>query len=435
MRFARRASGVVAVAAVLFGLGAIGPGGGAADQPPSTTPARAEPIAALEQKVAAGGAGARDLAALALGYLDKVHAEADPTLIPTARDLIEGSFSAQQKGNFEALVASASLANVTHDFSGAVKWSRRAIAVNPHNAAPYGLLGDSLFELGRYNGSEAAYQEMVDTKPNVASYVRASYAAQSHGNYSAALHALRLALQATSPVGETAAYLHHQIGDVFYAQRHFLRSQRENQTGMRAAPGYTPPTVGLAEALVARGELKAALPIMQKAVKEVPSIEYYATLGDIHRSLGQHSEARNVYAEAAERLRIYRRSGVRPDVDFILFYADHGLRPAAALREARAIYANRPTAPAADALGWMLHTVGRDREAARFAGLALRHARVPDATFEFHADSIAAALGRVEDAIAHLERAFHLDPLFSPFHRDHATALLRRLESRAGGSS
>src|SRR3712207_7565179 len=48
--------------------------------------------------------------------------------------------------------------------------------------------------------------------------------------------------------------------------------------------------------------------------------------------------------------------------DFVQFYADHNLRPAAALREARFIYKDRPTPAAADTLAWALHSAGNRSE-------------------------------------------------------------------------
>ncbi|MCA1703825.1 MAG: hypothetical protein LC808_11405 [Actinobacteria bacterium] len=431
MRVAKLGIGAAALAALLFAIGAFGPGG---SRNPATTAAtanvRPDPIAALEDKVATGEATARDFALLALNRLGRVRTESDPTLIPEAQHLIDRSFAAQGADNFAALTASASLANASHDFSGSVRWARRAIEVNPDSAAPYGILGDALFELGHYERAETAYQKMVDTRPDVGSYVRAAYARQSRGDKAGSLQALRLALDATEPVGETAAFLHHQIGDVFHKERRYRRSIEENRTGVRAAPGFTPPTVGVAEGYIAQGKLRKALPIMRSAVKAIPSIEYFGTLGDILRALGRASEARTAYADAAERLKVYRRSGVNPDVDFILFYADHGLRPKVALQEARGIYRNRPTAAAADALGWILHKTGHDAEAARFAEMSLRKALSPDARFYFHAGAIAASTGHRSMAIAHLHRAFRINPNFSLFHEGAAERLLHRLQAR-----
>ena len=114
----------------------------------------------------------------------------------------------------------------------------------------------------------------------------------------------------------------------------------------------------------------------------------------------------------ASKLADYRRNGVLADADFILFYADHGLREEAALREAFAIYANRPTAKVADALAWMLHSSGMDVEAWPYAKEAIG-ASDRDSSMLFHAGIIARSLRKDRVAARLIERALRLDPAFS----------------------
>ena len=380
---------------------------------------------ALEAEVAAGTATAEEVAALAFDYIGRVRTEADPSVIPVARRLLERSLDMQPAGNFEASLGMASLANVRHDFSTSVKWSRRAIRINPYAAAPYGTLGDALFELGHVGDADAAYQDMIDLRPNVASYVRASYVAQSNADYDAAIRALKLALQAVPPVGEDRAFILHQLGDVYSTLRDFARSERVNRTGTEVAPGYVPPTVGIAESYISRGRYEDALPIMERAARELPALEYIITLGDLYWALGDEEAAAKTYDRAARTFALFRANDVLPDHDFVLFYADHGFRRWAALREARIIYENRPTAAAADTLGWALHSVGRDRKALVNAREALRRTALPDASVFFHAASIADSLDKNQTARRWARAALRIDPRFSLFHLDAAERLAR----------
>lgn len=411
----------LALAAVMFAAGALQPTAvrGEDDQPPIGS------VEALEADIAAGTADARDHATLALRYLDRFRAEADPGLLPSVRQLLERSLTMQPADNLAATVGMASLSNASHDFSASVKWSRRAISIDPYSSAPYGLLGDALFELGRTKLADAAYQKMIDRRPDVGSYVRASYSAQFHGKYEAAIAALELALDAAHPVGEETAWLHHQLGDVYSTLRDFARSERINRIGTKLAPGYVPPTVGIAESYIARGRFEDALPIMERAVEGLPALEYLVTLGDIRWAVGDDEGASATYERAASRFALYRANGVLPDHDFVLFYADHGYRPTAALREARYIYDDRPTAAAADTLAWALHSVGRDEAAMRFASEALRTAPVPDAGIHFHAAAIADSRGENRVARDHARRALGIDPYFSLFHLEEARRLAR----------
>ena len=382
-------------------------------------------LEALESAFAAGTADAEETAALALRYLGRLRTEADPSVIPRARRLLETSLEMQPRDNFSASLGMASLSNARHDFSTSVVWSRRAIRINPYNAAPYGTLGDALFELGHVRASDAAYQDMIDLRPNVGSYIRASYAAQSHGNYDAAVRALRLALDASPPTGEGPAFIYHQLGDVFATLRDYERSERVNRIGAELAPGYVPPTVGIAESLIALGRYEIALPIMERAVRDLPALEYLVTLGDLYWALGNENAADQTYDRAAARFALYRANDILPDHDFVAFYADHGLREKAALREARAIYEDRPTAAAADTLAWALHAVGRDEEALGRAREAVRRTRLADASVYFHAASIADRVGNTKQSRSWARKALRIDPRFSLFHLASAHKLAR----------
>ncbi len=69
----------------------------------------------------------------------------------------------------------------------------RPSALNPYDADAYGVIGDALVELGRYDEAFEAFQTMVDTKPELASYARVSYARELLGDVVGAIDAMRQA--------------------------------------------------------------------------------------------------------------------------------------------------------------------------------------------------------------------------------------------------
>jgi tetratricopeptide (TPR) repeat protein len=377
---------------------------------PAMTSDLDEAIAALYSQLEQRPEDAGLHAQLGLRYLQRSRNEADPASLPEAEKALGRSLELQPQENLFAFVGMASLSNARHDFSGSVKWSRRAIESNPYSASAYGLLGDALFELGDDDAAAGAYQDMVDRRPDVASYVRASYTFGYQGRTRAAIGAMKLALEASGPSGESAAWIRHQLGDIYAGLGRYDEVARQNRIGIALAPGYVPPTVGLAESFIARGRLGKALEIVERAADELPTLEYIGKLGDLYRATGREAAAETQYARVARKLGDYRRNGVRPDADFIVFYADHGLRPKAALREAFSIYRNRPTPKIADALGWMLHSVGRDEAAWRYAR---ESARSGDAGMSFHAGMIARATGRDERGVSLLREALKVNPSFS----------------------
>jgi tetratricopeptide (TPR) repeat protein len=377
---------------------------------PAMTSDLDEAIAALLSQLEQRPEDAKLHAQLGLRYLQRSRNDADPSSLPRAERALRTSLNLQPQENLFAFVGMASLSNARHDFSGSVKWSRRAIETDPYSASAYGLLGDALFELGEVDAAAGAYQDMVDRRPDVASYVRASYTFQYQRRTQAAIGAMKLALEAAGPTGESAAWIRHQLGDIYAGLGEHGEVARQNRIGIALAPGYVPPTVGLAESFIARGRLGKALKIVERAADELPTLEYIGKLGDLYRAMGREAAAETQYARVARKLGDYRRNGVRPDADFIVFYADHGIRPKAALREAFSIYRNRPTAKVADALGWMLHSLGRDESAWRYAKEA---AHSGDAGISFHAGMIALATEREESGVSLLREALRVNPSFS----------------------
>ena len=423
---------VLGLAVVALGAGALLPVAlRSSDRPAPTVDAAtsllptadaAERIEVLEERRASGDASARELASLGLAHLSHARTAADPRSLSAADSAFDASLALEPEDNFEAFVGRAALANARHDFSNSLTWARRAIALNQHNAAPYGLLGDALFELGRVEAADRAYQDMIDIRPDMASYVRASYALGYHGNVEGSIEALNLALQASASPTDVA-WVRHQLGDVYGGLGRFEIAGRHNRIGMRLAPDYAPPKVGLAESLIARGRLDDAIPLVEEAIEALPALEYEMTLGELYEAAGRRAEARRQYSHAARVLGDYRTNGMLPDADLILFYVDHGFRMDAALEEARAIYQDRPTAKTADALAWALHRNGRSAEAWRFIEAALEE--VPgDAGFLFHAGMIRWDLGDEVEARRLFRQALDADPAFSVLQAPIARSLL-----------
>ena len=71
------------------------------------------------------------------------------------------------------------LALARHDFAGALERGRNALVLDPENARYHGLVGDAQIELGRYDEAIESYQEMVNRRPDFASFSRISYAESS----------------------------------------------------------------------------------------------------------------------------------------------------------------------------------------------------------------------------------------------------------------
>ena len=109
----------------------------------------------------------------------------------------------------------------------------------PALARPLTVVADAQVELGRYDGGRAhSIQRLVDTKPDLAAYARASYLSELGGDLRGAIEAMRLAVSAGGG-SPASAYVQALLGDL--------------QLGGRAAGGG-------ARRLPRRAALAAALP-------------------------------------------------------------------------------------------------------------------------------------------------------------------------------
>ena len=345
-------------------------------------------------------------------YVSRASTTAQPRFLSAAEDALQKSLELAPDENPEAATGMAQLANARHDFKGSVEWARKAIAENRYAAAPYGLLGDALFELGRVKAADAAYQKMIDVRPDAASYIRASYALGYAGRSQRALAALELAARSVSPASEDAAFVLHQQGDVLYGLKRFARAEAANRTGMEMASGYAPPMVGAAESLTAQGRYDEAIELMEEATRILPSFSYLSALGDLYAFTGDSTMSEETYVKTDVALQALRDNGVLPDNDLILYDAGRGRDLAELLTEARAVYRDRPTAKTADALAWVLYLDGQTAEAHRLASKAVRLAPTESA-HRFHLAVISEELGKDSAAARHAAKALALDPAFS----------------------
>ena len=150
-------------------------------------------------------------AQLASLYLQKARETGDPAYYGKA----EGAIQEVARRNADdplALVLGGTLQLARHDFAGALSSGERAVAVAPRSAAAYGVLGDAALELGQYERAVAAFQDMIDLRPDLASYSRVAYARELHGDLPGATEAMQLAVNAGAPRTEGANWARVQLG-------------------------------------------------------------------------------------------------------------------------------------------------------------------------------------------------------------------------------
>jgi tetratricopeptide (TPR) repeat protein len=376
----------------------------AAALPPAPTPNAStdKRIRALQATVRAAPGRADGWTLLAGAYLQKVRETGDAGFYARAEGAVGRALSLRPD-DAGALTQRSALELSRHDFKAGLRDALRARALAPTVVAPLGVVVDALVELGRYPQAEAALQEMVDRKPNLAAYARVSYFRELHGDLDGALAAMRAAVSAGGAAPEQDAYVRSLLGGLELQHGGIDAALREYRGALEALPGYAAAEAGLAQADIARGRLAPAIARLQRVVDRLPLPGYVIALGEAQAAAGRRAAAAQTFALVRAQTTLQRQAGVNADVELALFEADHG-SPRRAVTLGRRAWAAAPSIRSADALAWALHRAGRSRAAFGWARRALALGS-RDPAFLAHAGLIARSAGEPAAAARWLAQA------------------------------
>jgi tetratricopeptide (TPR) repeat protein len=328
-------------------------------------------VAGLEEEVRGRPADADLLVRLGFAYQLRWRETADASFLPRSETALRRALHTRP-GDATAVLGLGSLALIQHEFRQALAYGLRAKRLLPGSARPYGVIGDALVELGRYDGAFAAFESMVSLRPSLASYSRVAYARELTGDLEGAIGAMRLALDAAGGQPEPTAWslvevarLELNLGRVGSAARHVREA-------LRVLPGYPSARAELARVEIARGRRALAVAAARRAADAVPTQQAVALLGDLLERSGRQAEARRQHATVKVIDRLLRANGVRVDLESAVYRADQLVRPVETVALARRAHADRPSIYGDDALGWALARAGRCEEALPWATSALR---------------------------------------------------------------
>ena len=124
-----------------------------------------------------------DLGLLGLAYQQRARETGDPSWYRKVRAAILARAAAIAPTDLIVTSGLGQLELSRHRFGVALGFGRRAVALAPSNAAGYGILGDALIELGRYDAAFRTFNTMARLKPSIASYARVSYARELSGDW------------------------------------------------------------------------------------------------------------------------------------------------------------------------------------------------------------------------------------------------------------
>jgi tetratricopeptide (TPR) repeat protein len=371
----------------------------------------AEIVSALQARVRGNPRNVFALTQLALAYQQRARETGDPSYYPKSSGLLRRALALSPRSPL-AISGLGSLALARHRFHEALVLGRRAVSAQPGEGRHWGVVGDALIELGRYDEAFRAFDRMATLDPGVSSYARISYARELLGHRQAAIDSMRLAVEAAGLEAEPSAWTRVQLGKLYWASGKVGAAGRQYGLALGAFPGYVYALDTLAQVEAARGRLEHAIRLEQRAVDTVPLPQFVGQLGDLYRAHGDLQLAREQYGLIDVIQKLFVANGVRVDLELALFYVDHGIRPGHALQLARAGYAQRPSIDGEDTLAWALARTGQCRAALAHSQRALRLG-TQDALKFFHRGMIERCLGHAPAARTWFRRSLALNPHFS----------------------
>lgn len=347
---------------------------------------------------------------LANSYNQKVRETADVSYYAKIDELMQRAEKIDPN-NSEVFATRALVAQGRHDFSKARQLAEAALKQNPHPASYYGLLGDALLELGEYEQAAESYQQMMDVRPDFASFSRTAIIREVYGDIEGAKEALEFAISASSSYTENIAWSHVELGKI--AMRSSLdEAEKHFQQALSIYKDYPAALEGLGKIAFAKNDYKKAHTYFNKALSILPIAQYAIDLADTYLIIGEVKKAEQQYTLAKIAFEKSQTSGVNTDLETAQFLADHHLELEKALDLAQAAYQARPSIFAADNLAWTLYTYEDYEEAENFISEALRLGE-HDPLILFHAGMIAEKHDQKDEAKRFLEKALSLNPYFS----------------------
>ena len=266
-----------------------------------------------------------------------------------------------------------------HHFADAEVAARELVRLR-ERPFDYGVLGDVLVDEGKVREGAAAYQKMVDLRPDLQSYVRAAHMRWLTGDLDGAIELIKLATSASSPNDpEAAAWAFTRLA-LYQLQRGATRQALETcDAALSLQSDYAPAMLARGRTLLAMNRAADAVVELQRAVKLNPLPDYQWTLAD----------ALNVAGSKNQAAEVERQISPEDPRTLSLYLATRHLDAERAVQLAQKELTNRGDIFTHDALAWALAAAGRAADAQQFSDQALSEG-TSDARLYFHAGVIAA---------------------------------------------
>jgi tetratricopeptide (TPR) repeat protein len=362
------------------------------------------------------------LTRLAGEYLRELKVSGDLACIEKATQAARQSLaSVPATQNKNALTALGRCLLEQHRFAECRDTALQLLKLSPDAAIGEQLLGDALFELGRYPEASAAFAELEGLDGHgIPSKSRLARVAWFHGDTRTALDLLAQASALAADDGESGlenlAWTELKSGEVCFQSGDFERADDFYQKASGHNPGNWVVNEHIAELRAAQERWPEAVQLFASVIARVRRPEMEQALGDVYAAWGKPLEAAPHWARAREG---YLQSIERGELFFrhhlASFYADSEENPPEAIRWAKLDLEGRQSAAAWDALAWAEYKNNDFAAAAETEKKALAlGSKEPHVLF--HAGMVFLAAGETDRGRQLLKEVALENPRFTSFH-------------------
>jgi tetratricopeptide (TPR) repeat protein len=296
-----------------------------------------------------------------------------------------------------------------HHFADAEAAARELVNLR-QRPFDYGVLGDILIDQGRVREGAAAYQKMVDMRPDLHSYARAAHVRWLTGDLKGAIDLMDLATKASSPNDPEAAAWVFTRSALYQLQRGATKQALAAcDAALALQSEYAPAMLARGRTLLAVNRAAEALVEFQRAAELNPLPEYQWALADALAIAGFRHQSAKIESQIVERATEDPRT-----LSLFLVTRQHDVERAVQLAQQE--LHNRGDVFTHDALAWALAAAGRSTEAQQHMNKALSEGTA-DPRLYLHAGAIAALNNDNRQAARWLDKAAAIQQLLLPSER------------------
>jgi tetratricopeptide (TPR) repeat protein len=290
---------------------------------------------------------------------------------------------------------------------------------------------DGNVEMGNYPAAIENLEKMISIRPDLRSYSRISYIREIHGEMTAAIAAMKMAVDAGFPGEEGTEWARVQLGHLYEKTGDIKSAEMHYTISLQQRPDYPYALAGMGNIAMAKKDYANAIEQYKKADALTADYSFKEKMAEVYLLTNQQAKAKEVLEAIREELSnaaSEEENGINHHTDrelaFIYLLENNSSK---ALKHAMAEYNRRPeNIEVAEMAAWAYFKNGEAQKALPFLQTALKTGS-KNPTLLSHAAMIYAQAGDKAKAKMMLQEVVKTNPNIDPVLKKESQSLLSKL--------